>query len=147
MEFGVLGQLELQRGRGAGKPPAVLGLLLLHPNRPLTAERLIDALWPGDRPRSAANLLQGYVSQLRKTLGPERIRTVPGGYLAGVGEDELDSLRFARLVDEGRDAAEAVQISALLAEALGLWRGELLEGLPLHLAAETEALRPGNLSA
>jgi len=145
MEFRVLGPLELRRGRAAGKQGALLGLLLLHPNRAVGAERLLDALWGGDRPRSAANLLQGYVSQLRKTLGPERIRTVAAGYLVSVTEDELDSLRFARLLDAAREASDPVRTSALLTEALELWRGELLEGLPLDLAAQPEAVRLDNL--
>src|SRR3954454_12421374 len=101
MEFRVLGSLEVRRGRLVGKQAALLGLLLLHPNRALGAERLIDALWNGDRPRSAENLLQGYVSHLRKTLGADRIQTLAGGYLVRVEEGELDSLRFRRLVAEG----------------------------------------------
>src|SRR3954451_8797828 len=118
MEFRVLGSLEVRRGRLVGKQAALLGLLLLHPNRALGAERLIDALWDADRPRSAENLLQGYVSQLRKTLGPERIQTVGGGCLVRVEETALDSQRFRRLVDEGSGATDPARAAALLAEAL-----------------------------
>jgi predicted ATPase/DNA-binding SARP family transcriptional activator len=141
MDYRILGPLELAHGRAVGKQGALAGLLLLHANRTLGAERLIEALWGDDRPRSAANLLQGYVSQLRKLLGPERITTVPGGYQASAAADQLDSLRFVRLVDEGREAADPARMSALLAEALGLWRGKLLEGLPLDISVEPEARR------
>src|SRR4051794_18412049 len=141
MEFAVLGPLEARSGRLVGKQAALLGLLLLHANRALAAERLIEALWNGDRPRSAENLLQGYVSHLRKTLGADRIETVAGGYLVRVDDDELDAQRFRRLVEEGTASADPARAAVLLAEALELWRGDLLEGVALDLAAEPEAVR------
>src|SRR3954453_14952991 len=107
MVFGVLGPLKSPGDAvPTGKGGALLGLLLLHPNLALTTERLIDGLWGTARPRSAANLLQGYVSNLRRTIGAGRIRTVPGGYLLAIEDDELDSLRFRRLVEEGRQALD-----------------------------------------
>ena len=59
MEFKVLGPLEV-RGDGralavpGGKPRAVLAVLLLHANEPVSAERLAAALWGEDAPRDGA---------------------------------------------------------------------------------------------
>ena len=54
MEFGLLGTLEVRAGDGplplgAPKQRALLALLLLHANRVVARERLIDELW-GDEP-------------------------------------------------------------------------------------------------
>src|SRR5215217_5678771 len=53
MEFKVLGPLEMRRGGctvalPGGKPRAVLAVLLLHANEPVSAERLAVALWGQD---------------------------------------------------------------------------------------------------
>ena len=58
MDFRILGPLEaLDDGRpvalGGSKQRALLALLLLHVNMPLSTERLIDELW-GERPPAAA---------------------------------------------------------------------------------------------
>jgi DNA-binding SARP family transcriptional activator len=83
MEFRVLGPLEaVADGRvvalDAAKPRALLAILLLHANEPVASDRLIDDLWAGRPPATAAKVLQTYVSQLRKALGNEVIVTRPG---------------------------------------------------------------------
>src|SRR3954471_23041288 len=85
MEFRILGPLEARdRDRplpiGRGRHRALLALLLLHRNAPVSAERLIDALWGPQPPVTVATLLHGYVSKLRKALGHELIATEPAGY-------------------------------------------------------------------
>ena len=50
---------------------AVLAFLLIHANEAGSAERLIDEVWGPESPKSAAASLQNYVSQLRKSLGPD----------------------------------------------------------------------------
>jgi DNA-binding SARP family transcriptional activator len=94
---------------------AVLALLLTRPNEVVSADRLIDELWSGAPPRTAANTVQYYVSQLRKLLGSDRILTRAPGYAIRVEPGELDLERFERLVVAGDVAA--------LREALDLWRG------------------------
>ena len=86
MEFRILGPLEVRGEQGAValgaiKPRAVLAVLLLHPNEPVSAERLAVALWGEDAPADATRTVQVYVSRLRKALGdPELIATTPAGY-------------------------------------------------------------------
>ena len=89
MEFRILGLLEVVLdGRAlelrASKVRALLGMLLISPNQAVAAERLAEGLWGDDKPDSAVNTLQGYMSQLRKALGGDRIHTRSPGYVVHV---------------------------------------------------------------
>jgi DNA-binding SARP family transcriptional activator len=131
LEFRVLGPVEvLADGRPvslpAAKPRALLAALLLSSNRVVSVDRLIDDLWGEAPPETATKALQGYVSQLRKALGADRLLTQPPGYSLRVEEGELDLDRFERLVREGREllgAGDSKGASKRFAEALELWRG------------------------
>jgi predicted ATPase/DNA-binding SARP family transcriptional activator len=117
MEFRILGPLEVSSGDesldlGGPKQRALLALLLLSPNRVVPVDSLVAGLWDDEPPDSARKALQIYVSQLRKTLGRERIATQSPGYRLRVEDGELDLDRFERLRAEGA-----------LDEALALWRG------------------------
>src|SRR4051794_17027859 len=100
MEFRILGSLEVVDGGrsvalGSPKQRALLAALLLTPNRAVSIDRLIDAMWPTRPPNAAANALQYHVSQLRKLLGDsEAVVTCGRGYLIRVEPDQLDLLRF-----------------------------------------------------
>jgi len=127
-DFRVLGPLEaVADGEPlrlpAGKPRALLARLLLDAPRVVAVETLIDALWGTNPPASARKVLQVYVSQLRKALGPKRIETTPPGYLLRAADVEIDLARFSRLAEEGRAEADASRRARLLRDALALWRG------------------------
>src|SRR6266511_1351837 len=130
MEFRVLGPVEVAGADGAvelsaRKPRALLAALLMHANEVVSMDALTEALWE-EPPASAHKLLQIYVSQLRRAIGQDRIRTRSPGYLLTLGDDELDSARFERLVDSGRAAlaaGEALRAKRALNEAASLWRG------------------------
>ena len=136
----MLGPLEAGDGRellalGPPKQRALLARLLLDAGRTVSVERLIDDLWGDELPQTAAKMVQIYVSGLRKVLGPERLLTRPPGYsLELAAGDDVDLLRFERLVARGRTAlagGDRATAAALLREALGLWRGPALaEFLP-----------------
>ena len=107
-EFRLLGPLEIVvDGRpvrlDAGKPRALLALLLLNRNRTVATDVLVEELWGGAAPARATKTVQVYVSQLRKALGPERLVTRPPGYELRVEEGELDLDRFERLAGEARE--------------------------------------------
>jgi DNA-binding SARP family transcriptional activator len=146
MEFRILGPLEVvDRGRavplGGPKQRALLAALLLNPNRVVSVDRLTDVLWSTRPPAGAANALQFHVSQLRKLLGDGAlIVTQEPGYLIRVDPDQLDLLRFERLVAEAA-GAEAPGASRLLAEALSLWRGEPLTDLSDDASSRSEIHR------
>jgi DNA-binding SARP family transcriptional activator len=145
VEFRILGPLEVVGETGAlplggSRQRVLLALLLTRPNEVVSADRLIDELWGTDVPQQAANALQYHVSQLRKTLGPDRIRTLMPGYAIHVGPDELDLLRFESLITEAQNQPPATA-SRLLRQALDLWRGAPLADLAHEPFAQTEVVR------
>src|SRR4051794_29115909 len=132
MQFSILGPLEVRAGGrtvalGGVKPRALLTLLVLHANQPVSAERLALALWGDDAAPSAVKTVQVHVSRLRKALGdPEALTTTPAGYRLRVSPGELDAERFEERVADGRSALAAGrcdEAAAALREALALWRG------------------------
>ena len=130
MQFAILGPLEVHDGAGpvslgGGHQRKLLAILLLHSNRSVSNDRLIEELWGGRPPETAAKALQGLVSQLRRQLGAGTVETVPGGYRLRVDSADVDALRFERLLQDARshDQADAL---AMLRQALDLWRGPAL---------------------
>src|SRR4051812_5524998 len=109
------------------KPRAVLAVLALSANRPVSAERLAVALWGEDVPPGAVKTVQVHVARLRKALGdPDVLITTRAGYCLRVGPGELDAERFEQRVAAGREALAAgrgEEAAAVLREALDLWRG------------------------
>jgi DNA-binding SARP family transcriptional activator len=150
MEFRVLGPLEVDGAAGAvtlggGKLRAVLAMLLLHPNEPVTAERLAVALWGEDAPATSIKTVHVHVSRLRKALGgPDVIATTPAGYCISVQPGELDAQRFEGLVTEGRAALASGRpdrAAAKLREALRLCRGPPLPEFAFEPFAQAEIAR------
>jgi DNA-binding SARP family transcriptional activator/DNA-binding XRE family transcriptional regulator len=121
---------------GGGSQRVVLGLLALHPNRPMHRETIIDALWGDDPPATAVAMIQCCVSRLRRLLDPDRagggggrLTRTGASYRLCLGAAELDQLAFTGLADGARRAAEsgaAARACGMYAEALDLWRGEPL---------------------
>jgi DNA-binding SARP family transcriptional activator len=135
MEFRILGPLEvLSDGQaldlGGQKQRALLALLLLEANKPVSRDRLIDALWDEEPTATAQKAIQVYVSQLRKLLGKERLLTRAPGYLLHAEADELDLAHFQRLRAEGK-----------LHDALALWRAPALAEFAQQRFAQTEIAR------
>ena len=142
MEFRLLGSLEViidgaSVDVGGTQPRTVLAMLLVAGGRTVPAESIIEALWGHKPPNSAAGTLQSYVSRLRRVLVPGGTRGEaakmlawdPPGYKLVVGPDALDAHRFEALADQGRGlllAGDPEGARAVLADALGLWRGPAL---------------------
>jgi predicted ATPase/class 3 adenylate cyclase len=146
---GVLGPLEvLWQGRPVriadAKERVVLALLAVRAGRTVPAERLIDDLWGGDPPRSAAVSLQVLFDRLRKSLFEAGGVVVagPSGYRLGDDVD-VDVARFEQLVSRGRTELARggfEPASRLLRDALALHRGPALVDVPGD-AARAEAIR------
>jgi WD40 repeat protein/DNA-binding SARP family transcriptional activator/energy-coupling factor transporter ATP-binding protein EcfA2 len=138
---GVAGDVSL----GGNKPRAVLAVLLLNANQPVSAERLALALWGEDAPGGAVKTVQVHVSRLRKALGdPDVLMTTRAGYTLRVREGELDAERFEELVEEARQAmadGQAEEAAAILRMALALWRGPALAELTAEPFAAAEIAR------
>lgn len=122
------------------RPRAVLAVLLLYAGQVVPTSRLVDALWGELPPETAPNIVQGYVSQLRKALARDVIETREPGYLVRVERDALDLHRFERLATDGARALEdgrPAEAADVLRDALALWRGDALADV-----ADGEVLRP-----
>jgi DNA-binding SARP family transcriptional activator len=149
VDFRVLGLLEVVHdGREielrAAKHRMLVAALALHPNQVIPAERLIEFLWGGAPPASAANTLQGYISNVRRALAGEVIETRPPGYVLAVDADRVDAVRFERLVADGRRALQAgdpAQAGVAFTRALSLWRGPALADFAYEEFAQAEATR------
>ncbi|MFI6599710.1 BTAD domain-containing putative transcriptional regulator [Nonomuraea sp. NPDC050536] len=147
MEFRVLGPVEVHvDGRAVPipgpRPRALLAALLLSPNRLVTVDRLVDAIWGEEPPASAVPNLRQHVTALRRMLGPEssRISGQPGrGYRIELLPGELDLDVFTDLVARAQQEGEP----GLLGQALAVWRGEPLQDLPPHPIFTSAAGRLG----
>ncbi|MGH3136905.1 MAG: BTAD domain-containing putative transcriptional regulator [Gaiellaceae bacterium] len=145
MEFRILGPLEVVEGDhplrlGRGRERALLALLLLRANEAISADSLIEDLWPGRPPATAPKALQVYVSRLRKRLGADVVATRAPGYAVVVAADQLDATRFERLVEEARDDGP-LAASSKLRDALSLWRGTPLAEFAHEPFAQPEIMR------
>lgn len=138
MWFAVLGQVSV--GPSAERPvlpPSLrqrqlLAILICRAGHAMSADALIDAIWTGSTPASAAKNLRTYIHRLRRLVGPDRIEFGPGGYSLVAEPDEVDAGRFAALADEGGAAMATGDLGAADAAfqaALDLWRGEPYDGL------------------
>jgi DNA-binding SARP family transcriptional activator len=141
-DFRILGPLEAYAegaplALGGQKQRAVLALLLLDANRVVSVDRLIDALWGEQPPKTAMTSLQNFVSQLRKVLGTDVLETRMPGYRLRLAPGELDVDRFRQLCDEARNA-ESEERRAILREALELWRGAPLADFQFEAFAQAE---------
>ncbi|GGK73885.1 AfsR/SARP family transcriptional regulator [Mangrovihabitans endophyticus] len=139
--IGVLGVLEVrdQAGRPVGirrrKQRALLALLATNLDRPLTADQIIERLWQV-RPASARANVHSYISGLRHlfaaTGAPVRLAMTSQGYRLELPAERCDATLFRELAQAARQAAargRPAEAADLLARALGLWRGEVLEDL------------------
>ena len=143
---------------GSPQQQAVLAVLLLTPGHTASASDLVDALWPEHPPEQARTMVRTYVSRLRRSMagGADRTRvaavagqlsSVPGGYHLEVDESCVDAFQTERLVAEaGVASAQGAleQACALFGEALALWQGEPLIGIPGPFAARQRS-RLGDL--
>ena len=146
LDFRILGPLEVvdETGPlllGGLKQRAVLALLLLEAPKPVSTDRLIDALWTEQPPRTAATSLQNFISQLRKTLGADVLVTKPPGYALEIRPEEVDLTRFRHLVATARAAIEASERAGRMREALDLWRGAPLADFEFEPFAQPEIAR------
>ena len=115
---------------GGARQQLVLAMLLAQPNSVVSTDALVDGLWGDSPPSAARHTVQGYVSELRKLLGPV-VERDGAGYVVRVDRASLDSLEFETLIGDGRAAlAEDPELAAeMLRAGLRLWRGPPFSGL------------------
>src|SRR5215475_1574845 len=139
---------------GGLKQRALLAILLLHANQPVQRDVLVDQLWGEHPPAGAEHAVNVYIWRLRKALqagsGTEGVVTRQGAYLLQAAEEQVDVALFERLADQGRQALAAQapgRASAVLGEALALWRGAPLADFRFESFAQAEIARLEKLRA
>ena len=148
MHFRVLGPLEVDAGGGpiplgGPKQRAVLAHLLIRANQLVPADTLVDGIWGDEPPEKARNVLQSYVSHLRKAVGRDRIQSLAPGYRLRVDHSELDATRFDAFLRDAKKTVSAEPDIAVgtLDDALALWRGPALADLADQPSLLAEAAR------
>ncbi|MCX2714479.1 BTAD domain-containing putative transcriptional regulator [Mycolicibacterium sp. J2] len=143
LDFGVLGPLQVTvDGRplplGTPKQRAVLALLVMSRNRPVSADSLVTAAWEQFPPPEPKASLHSYISNLRKLIsgtgadGRAVLASAAPGYRLAVGDANCDIGRFIAAKGAGVQAAAAGQFeqaSNHLSTALAQWRGPVLDDL------------------
>jgi DNA-binding SARP family transcriptional activator len=146
MRIDLLGPIQVRDGQGAmplprGQLRVVLAVLALAGGRSVTAEALIAKVWGEDLPEHPSASLANLLYRLRQALGRDAVRGTTDGYSLSVGPDDVDVLRFRRLLARLTDERDPAAARALLTEALELWRGEPLSGAASETLREVEVPR------
>jgi DNA-binding SARP family transcriptional activator len=145
VRFEVLGPVRAWHGNteldlGSPQQRALLAMLLLARGRQVSLDGLVAGLWGEHVPKAATGTIRTYVSRLRRILdvdaGGQRgdpIESIGDGYLLRLGPELLDLDVFERCLDEARAARkldDTARAARLLHDALGLWHGPALAGVP-----------------
>ncbi len=153
LAFGVLGPLLMTTHGvrvplGPPKQRAVLAMLVINRNRPVSVDSLIDAVWDQDPVPAARTSIQSHISNLRAILrsagaDPNAVlASAPPGYQLCVAETDCDLGRFIAERGAGVRAAAAKQYedaSSHFSTALAEWRGSVLDDLRDFAFVETFA--------
>lgn len=141
MQFAILGPLKVVAANGSeveiARPRwrSVLAYLLLHADRPVSMGQLTAALWGTRPPSTATTQIHAAISSIRRALrlaGGERIiETRSGGYSVPSSAASIDFIAFRAGVAAARELGTADKPAAAtgLRQALGLWRGQALDGI------------------
>lgn len=146
MKFRILGPLEVVDDAGrtvrlsGTRQRALLAALVLRANQVVSSDELLEEVWGDDPPASGIRLVQVYVSQLRKALGEGAIATHPAGYVLTAAPNAVDLQRFEHLLGKA-SGADPEAATAILREALDLWRGPPLADFAYESFAQVEIAR------
>lgn len=139
-------QGETELDLGTPQQRAVLAVLLLAEGRQVPTSALVDALWGNEPPKAAAGTLRTYISRLRQGLaaggGQGVVESAGAGYVLPVRSAAVDLglfLEWTARARAARSAGDTAQAAVFLRDALGLWKGEPLAGLPGDYAESQRA--------
>ncbi|MFB7357694.1 AfsR/SARP family transcriptional regulator [Streptomyces gardneri] len=110
MRFGLLGSFVVEdaegtpRRIGTPKARALLAVLLLRGDSPVSWDTVKTAIWGESVPATARASLHNHVARLRRDLDEsgDRIQVTPAGFRLRVLDDELDVTRFDRYLWAGQ---------------------------------------------
>lgn len=152
LQLQILGPLRVWQGdreveHGPRQQSLLLALLLADYGRPVSIGALIQAMWSGDAPSSAVNIVHKYVGSLRRILEPDLDVRAEGrflhrrgaSYALSVDESHLDLALFRALVTEAharrRESRARESLDSYL-RALQQWSGPAATGLEGGAGAE-----------
>ncbi|MFF0270907.1 BTAD domain-containing putative transcriptional regulator [Kribbella sp. NPDC004536] len=115
---------------GPLRQQALLAVLALRTNQVLSADELVELVWNDAPPGSGSRIVAPYVYRLRQLLPKGVLVSSREGYSLRLGA--LDVARFEELVSAAHATDDLDVRAARLAEALALFKGEPLAGLPGH---------------
>ncbi|MET8724192.1 AfsR/SARP family transcriptional regulator [Streptomyces misionensis] len=143
IEFAVLGTVRVHRDGqaldiGSPQQQALLVALLLRSGRATPSEELLASVWGEEAPSSALASVRTYAWRLRRALekdaaAPELLVSQHDGYRLAVPPLALDADRAEHLAghaQRARAAGDDEVCGRLLTEALDLWQGSPLTGVP-----------------
>jgi DNA-binding SARP family transcriptional activator len=115
----------------AGRLRALLALLAMSAGQLVLTDKLATAVWGTDPPGDARANVRTNVKRLRRALGAaeQLIVARPGGYLLALEPDQVDALRFGRLLDDAAAGPDPAAERSLLNAALALWRDTPFDGI------------------
>jgi DNA-binding SARP family transcriptional activator len=132
----------------APKERGLLALLALNRGQVVSADRIIEELWPALGLDRGRHVLQVRVAEVRKLLrvGSQttRLEFVVPGYRLQLYPDEFDEHRFSTLIERAhslRAADELFASAATFRAAIGLWRGDPLGNVVPGQFLEAEVRR------
>lgn len=110
----------------------------------VSSGRLIDELWPQQRPEHPNKALQVLVSRARSALGHDVISSTPTGYRLALDEEEVDATALRLRASATRRAAREGDAAAALAHAdagLALWPEPTVDDLDAAANADDPVQR------
>ncbi|MCX5387059.1 AfsR/SARP family transcriptional regulator [Streptomyces sp. NBC_00083] len=145
LSFEVLGEVRgwrdgVELPLGAPRQRALLAVLLLRAGSPVGRDHLIDGIWGDTAVLDGANLVQAYISKLRRLFEPDRapraasevLTRVGASYRLSVSPRSCDLGRFEQATADARALRTSGQLESAegtLAAALDSWPGPALTGV------------------
>jgi DNA-binding SARP family transcriptional activator len=148
----LFGPLEIERPDGSRirfdgkKVGALLALVALAPEKAHTRQALADRLWPESDPISARTRLRQELGALRTLLAPAEGEEGPlelsrTEVQLRLRQASTDAMRFLELLQEAARSADPAQKERLLAEAVCLYRADLLTEYDIFTAERLDFAR------
>lgn len=145
VEVLVLGTVEVRQAGvvepiRSEKQRVIAGRLALAGGAPVSAHALFEELWETP-PSDPLHALHAHVSRLRQATGLA-IEHTAGGYRIDADQVDVDALRFEDLLRTARrQQDDPASVIATLHEAMGLWRGPVLDGTPETSGVQADRVR------
>jgi predicted ATPase/DNA-binding SARP family transcriptional activator len=136
LDVHVLGPLEVTEGDrrleiSGVRARGLVALLARSAGRAVEMTEIVRQVWGLDASEAGnpvvRNAVQARVSSLRRVLGSDVLRAVPGGYLLDLPSHAIDTARFEASLAEARRLRQVAgidEVAEAYRRALGHWRGE-----------------------